>query len=49
MKSGPFFRKRETAVAVGILLFVGGWAALYDAFERRGVNTPRILRPFTWW
>jgi hypothetical protein len=45
----PFFRSQRTAFAVGIAGFGLAWWALYDAFEARGQDTPRPLRPFTWW
>lgn len=45
----PLIRDQGTAVAVGVGLFLLGSFCLYDAYERRGGNTPRILRPFTWW
>lgn len=45
----PFFKEQHTAVIVGVGLFLLGSACLYDAWERRGHNTPRIARPFTWW
>lgn len=45
----PLFRDQGTAVAVGLVLFLSGSWCLYDAFERRGGATPRLLRPFTWW
>jgi hypothetical protein len=45
----PLIRDQSTAVAVGVLLFLAGSFCLYDAFERRGGATPRVLRPFTWW
>lgn len=41
----PLFRHQSTAVIVGGLLFVGGSFCLWDAWERRGQRTPRILRP----
>lgn len=45
----PLFRSQTTAVVVGAALFLAGSWCLYDAYERRGGNTPRVLRPFTWW
>lgn len=45
----PWFRSQRTAVALGAALFLIGSWCLYDAWERRGQATPRILRPVTWW
>lgn len=45
----PFFRNKGTAIAVGGVLFLAGSACLYDAWERRGGKTPRLLRPIAWW
>lgn len=45
----PYFRKPETAVALGVAFFLAGWWCLYDAYDGRGRDTPKILRPFTWW
>ncbi len=45
----PLFRNSNTAVVVGVALFLAGSWCLYDAWEGRGRDTPRIARPFTWW
>jgi hypothetical protein len=45
----PLFRSQTTAVVVGGALFLAGSWCLYDAWERRGQHTPRVLRPFAWW
>lgn len=45
----PLFRRQGTAVVVGAALFLAGSFCLYDAYDRRGGQTPRVLRPFTWW
>lgn len=45
----PLFRNKNTAVIVGGALFVAGSFCLYDAWERRGGQTPKVLRPVTWW
>ncbi len=40
---------RTTELWVGTAAFLlGGWL-LWDAFEGRGRQMPRLLRPFTWW
>jgi hypothetical protein len=48
-RAKPLIRDQATAVFVGVALFLAGSFCLYDAFERRGGATPRVLRPFTWW
>ena len=45
----PFFRQQSHAVLVGVALFLLGSACLYDAWDRRGQQPPRLARPFTWW
>ena len=45
----PLFRSQTAAAIVGLSAFVVGWIALHDAWEGRGKDMPRILRPFTWW
>jgi len=47
--SRPIFRRKSTALALGVAFFVGAWVCLYDAWEGRGGTTPAILRPVTWW
>lgn len=45
----PLIRNQRTAIVLGIGLFLLGSWFLYDAFERRGKDTPHVFRPFTWW
>lgn len=40
---------KGAALALGVGLFLAGSYFLWEAFEGRGANTPRVLRPFTWW
>lgn len=47
--SRPFFRNQGVAISVGMLGFGVAWWALYDAYQARGADTPKLLRPFTWW
>lgn len=35
--------------AAGLAAFVVGWLLLKDAYDDRGREQPRLLRPFTWW
>ena len=42
-------KSQPLAVALGLAGFGLGWMMLYDAFEGRGSDTPKVLRPFTWW
>lgn len=44
----PLFRRQSSAVLVGAGLFLAGSFCLYDAWERRGQDTPRLLRPVLW-
>jgi hypothetical protein len=45
----PLMRDQGSAIIIGVGLFLLGSWFLYDAWERRGLKTPRIARPFTWW
>jgi hypothetical protein len=45
----PHVKSQTLAVALGLAGFGLGWAFLYDAFEGRRQDTPKVLRPFTWW
>lgn len=49
MSRRPWIPKQRTAVIVGVVLFVAGSLALYDAYEHRGRRSPFFLRPFTSW
>lgn len=40
---------RRLEIAAGIAAFLGGAWLLHDAYERRGVDVPRLFRPFTFW
>jgi hypothetical protein len=43
------FRSPRTETAAGLGAFALGWWFLYQAYDRRGRDQPRLLRPFTWW
>lgn len=45
----PFFPSKGLAVAVGLGGLGLAWFALYDAYQARGLDTPKVLRPITWW
>ena len=45
----PFFPDRRVAAGAGAVLLVAGWACLHDAYVRRNVKPPLLLRPFLWW
>lgn len=45
----PYFRNHTTAAVLGLALMAAGAWCLHDAYERRGREQPRLLRPFTWW
>lgn len=47
--SRPLVRNRNTAITVGVAMFLGGALLLHDAFEGRGQDTPWWARPFTFW
>ncbi len=42
-------RHRGAELAAGFAAFAVGAVLLRDAYEGRGVDTPRILRPFFFW
>jgi hypothetical protein len=39
----------QIEAATGVGLFLAGWMLLHDAYDTRGHEQPRWLRPFTWW
>jgi hypothetical protein len=43
------FADHRQGVVIGLGLFILGAIVLHDAYEGRGRNTPKILRPFTFW
>lgn len=42
-------RNPAIEAAAGIGAFLVGWLLLHDAYDRRGRDQPRWMRPFTWW
>lgn len=42
----PLIRNQQTAVVVGLALFVAGAFVLHDAYDGRGLRPPLALRPF---
>lgn len=40
---------RRLELALGIAGFVLSSLLIRDAYEGRGIDQPRILRPFSWW
>lgn len=40
---------QPAAILIGGLLFLGGSYFLWEAWEGRGQQMPRLLRPFGWW
>ena len=48
-KRRPLIADHRVAVVLGLASFAAGWALLYDAYDGRGRDQPRLLRPFTWW
>lgn len=45
----PVFPSQRVAIGVGLAGFALAWFALWDAYQARGQDTPRLLRPFAWW
>lgn len=45
----PYVKSQEAAVALGVGCFLAGWFFLWDAWEGRGGETPKVARAFTWW
>lgn len=45
----PVIRDQRTAVAMGLVLLVAGFATLYDAYDGRGGKKPALLGPFLPW
>lgn len=45
----PLVADKTTAVVIGLVALGVGFALLYDAYEGRGGQTPRLLRWVTWW
>lgn len=43
------FPDRRVGAAIGVILLVGGWVCLHDAYSRRSVKMPLPLRPFYPW
>jgi hypothetical protein len=42
-------RNRKVEVAAGLGAFLVGALLLHDAYDKRGVPQPVIMRPFTFW
>ena len=49
MAGKHIIRSRRAEVVLGLVLFGAGALLLRDAYDQRGVDTPLILRPFTFW
>lgn len=49
MSRAPFVADRRVGAAAGVVLMAGGWYLLHDAYVRRNVKPPLVLRPFLWW
>lgn len=43
-RSTPFIRDRQTAVMLGVGLYLAGTFVLWDAFEHRGASRPFVMR-----
>lgn len=40
---------RRLELILGAAGFIAGGLLIRDAYEGRGIEQPRILRPFSWW
>jgi hypothetical protein len=40
---------QRAEVAAGIGLFLAGAVLLHDAYDGRGADQPKLLRPFSFW
>lgn len=40
---------RRLELALGIAGFIASSLLIRDAYEGRGIDQPRLLRPFSWW
>lgn len=45
MSRAPFFPDRRVAAAAGVALLAAGWLCLHDAYTRRNIKPPLLLRP----
>jgi hypothetical protein len=45
----PFVGSPTLGALLGLASFGLGWFFLWDAYDGRGADQPRLLRPFTWW
>jgi len=46
---GHLIANRRTEACLGLAAFAAGAVLLWDAYDRRGLSTPRWARPFTFW
>jgi hypothetical protein len=46
---GHLIADRRTEILLGFGLFIGGAVLLRDAYDRRGIEQPVWMRPFSWW
>lgn len=43
------FQDRRVSIVLGVGAFLAGWALLYDAYDRRGINAPAPIKVISWW
>lgn len=48
-RTSHYIANRRLEIAAGVALFVGGSLLIRDAYDNRGRELPRLLRPFSWW
>lgn len=49
MTRRPFVRDKNLGIGLGVAAFLLGSFFLWDAWEGRGGETPKLMRPFAWW
>lgn len=48
-RRGHYIADQRAEVAAGVLAFLIGAVLLHDAYEGRGRDQPRLMRPFSFW
>ncbi len=48
-RRGHYIGNQRAEVLAGLGFFLLGAVLLRDAYDRRGIDQPRLLRPFSFW